>query len=228
MRVVGLETAGRAVSVALVDGEEVLAEAWLAAPQRHCRELIPLVDWCLLQAGVALEEVDGFAVSLGPGSFTGLRIGLATAKALAQATGKGLAGVPTFEALAAAAGEFCGIVCPVLPSRPGEIYAAFMVRRGDGWAYLSPPLALSPAAFPAHLPPGEESVLIVGEGAEAVTAAAAGALGPRVAVAAPVTSRLLAAHVAWLGRKKLLAGGDDLFTLEPLYLRPPGITLRGG
>lgn len=211
-----------------MDGAEVLAEAWLAAPQRHCRELVPLVDFCLKKTGLTLDEVEGFAVSLGPGSFTGLRIGLATGKALAQATGKGLAGVSTFEALAAAVGEFAGLVCPVLPARPGEVYVAFLKRQGHGWAYLSPPLALPPGSVLEHLPPGEEKVLLVGEGAKEVTAATAGSLRPGVAVAAPVSGRLLAAHVAWLGREKLLAGGDDLFTLEPLYLRPPGITLKGG
>lgn len=226
MRVLGIETAGKAVGVALVEGSEVLAEAWVAAPQRHCRELVSLIDFCLRKADLTLGKVDGFAVSLGPGSFTGLRIGLATAKALAQATGKKLAGVPTFEALAVAAGEFAGIICPVLPSRPGEVYAAFVRRRDGGVIYLSPPFAVPPAALPARLPEGEEAVLLVGEGAPDVVAA--GASHPRVVVAAPVAGRLLAACVAWLAQEKLAVGGDDLFLLEPLYLRPPGITVRGG
>lgn len=228
MRVLGLETAGRAVSAALVEGSEVLAEAWLAAPQQHCRELISLVDWCLGKAGTTLAAVDGLAVSLGPGSFTGLRIGLATAKALALAVKKKLVGVPTLEAIAAAAPHFAGIVCPVLPSRPGEVYLAFLRRRGDSWDYLVPPRALPPRDFPSLLPPGEEKVLLVGEAAPLVASLVEGGAKSRLLVADPVAGRLQAARIAYLGSKKFAAGlADDPLRLEPLYLRPPGITARG-
>jgi tRNA threonylcarbamoyladenosine biosynthesis protein TsaB len=228
MRVLGLETAGRAVSAALVNGEGVLAEAWLAAPQQHCRELVPLVDWCLHQAGTTLKEIDGFAVSLGPGSFTGLRIGLAVAKAMALATGKKLAGIPTFEVMAAGVPDPAAIICPVLPSRPGEIYAAFLRRRGEAWEYLVPPMALPPADLLSRLPPGEERVILLGEAASLVRQKTGASLGPRVTIASPVIGRLLAAQVAYLGREKLAAGAaDDPWRLEPLYLRPPGITRQG-
>lgn len=230
MRVLGLETGGQAVSAALVGEEGVLAEAWLGKPQQHCREIIALVDWCLDRAQVTLAEVEALAVSLGPGSFTGLRVGLAAAKAMALALGKRLVGVPTLEALAASAWGFPGLVCPLIFSRPGEVYAAVLRLRED----LSVEYVVSPAAWPVgellgRLPSGEEEVLLIGEAAALVAEAQGRRLPCRVKVGPPTNGRLLASQVASLGRKKIMNGGEDNpLALEPLYLRPPGITLRGG
>ena len=224
MRVLGLETTGNAVGAALVSGEEVLAEAWVAGPQQHCRELVPLIDWCLSRAGLTLAEVEGVAVALGPGSFTGLRIGLATAKALALVTGAPLVGVPSLEVAAAAVGAFSGLVCPALWSRPGEVYWALLRKGKEGWEYLVPPGALGAAALAGKLAEREEEVVLCGEAARAVAEAAA-ASGRRLNLAPATGRRLLAAEVACLGRARLVAGHrDDSLRLQPLYLRPPGIT----
>ncbi|MGB9886144.1 MAG: tRNA (adenosine(37)-N6)-threonylcarbamoyltransferase complex dimerization subunit type 1 TsaB [Moorellales bacterium] len=222
MRVLGLETSGNAVSAALAT-EEVVAEAWVAAPQQHCRELVPLVDWCLSRAGLTLADVEGVAVALGPGSFTGLRIGLATAKALALAAGVPLAGVPSLEVAAAAAEVHGGLVCPTLWSRPGEVYWALLRKKSEEWDYLTPPGALAVAALASELARREEEVWLCGEAAKAVAEAAAS--GRRLRLAPATGRRLLAAEVARLGRARLVAGQrDDPMGLEPLYLRPPGIT----
>lgn len=146
MRILGIDTATPAGSVALVQAGEggrldVLAEVAGESDQRHAETLLEAVDACLDRAGCALAEVSGLAVAAGPGSFTGLRVGLATAKGLAFATGAWLLGVPTLEAYARAyllarrdaalAGER---VCVCLDARKGETYAAlFTLARGtDG------------------------------------------------------------------------------------------------
>ena len=90
----------------------------------HARTLLPLIDEVLAAGGVALRALDLLAVSIGPGSFTGLRIGLSVAKGLALATGLPVVGVPTLAAYADTAGPRPGLVCPVLDARKGEVYAA--------------------------------------------------------------------------------------------------------
>jgi tRNA threonylcarbamoyladenosine biosynthesis protein TsaB len=214
----------------VVTEDAVLAEAWLGAEQQHCRELVSLIDWCLGKAGMGPEGIEGLAVSLGPGSFTGLRIGLATAKALSLATGVPVVGVPSLEAVAAAAGPFPGPICAAVWSRPGEVYAALLAA-GDGedeWEYLLPTSALDPAVLAARLAQYGEEVLVTGEAARAVVEAAASA-GALLKLASPVNRRLTASQVAYLGLRKLAAGRrDDPFRLQPLYLRPPGITRQKG
>lgn len=228
MRILGLETAGRAVSVALTDGGEILAEARVASSQQHCRQLIPLVDWCLSRTGLDLPGVDGIAVSIGPGSFTGLRIGVATAKFLAMTSGKNLVGIPAFHALVENVTGFNGVVCPVLPSRPGEVYAGFFRYRNGRWEELEPLLALPPGELLQRFPSGPDQVLILGEGAPLVQTAAGPDPGPGVIFAGPVNGRLEAGQVARLGAARLASGDpDDLWRLEPIYYRPPGMLFKG-
>ena len=101
MLILAVDTATTVASVALVKGEQLVAEEVLNIPQKtHSERLLPVLARVLAGAGVEIEEVDGIAVSAGPGSFTGLRIGLGTGKGLAQALNKPLVTVPTLDALA--------------------------------------------------------------------------------------------------------------------------------
>ena len=102
MRLLAIETATPAHSVALVDDDRLLAEASYDAQGSRGRQLLPTVDHVLRKAGVAATDLGAVAVSIGPGSFTGLRVGLATAKGLALGTGAAVVGVSTMEALATA------------------------------------------------------------------------------------------------------------------------------
>jgi len=144
MRVLGIDTVTPAGSVALVQAGEggrldVLAEVAGESDQRHAETLLEAVDACLDRAGCTLPEVAGLAVAAGPGSFTGLRVGLATAKGLAFATGSWLVGVPTLEAYARAflrarrdETRVEERVCVCLDARKGEVYAAlFMIATGS-------------------------------------------------------------------------------------------------
>ena len=124
MIVLALDTATRAPSVAVVDGETVLAESSLAPGETHSRTLLPLVKTLLDGAGLTFPELDLLAVGTGPGSFTGLRIGLAAAKGLAWAAGKPLVGVPTLDALALAWSGGEETVCTLIDARKGQLYAA--------------------------------------------------------------------------------------------------------
>ena len=127
-----LETTGICGSVALVADGFCLGEFSLQTKVTHSRRLLGSVDWLLEQAQCDWHSVSGIAVSLGPGSFTGIRIGLSTAKGLAMATGKPLLGVSTLDALA---GQFAHLdkpLCVVLDARKKEVYAAFYECLADG------------------------------------------------------------------------------------------------
>jgi tRNA threonylcarbamoyladenosine biosynthesis protein TsaB len=210
-----LETATRTQSVALARGDDVCAERVAEGERPGAESLLPLVQAVLAQAGVGLDAVAALAVSIGPGSFTGLRIGLATAKGLAFGTGRPVVPVPTLLALAASAASagVAGVLAPVLDARRGELYAAAYAPHGDGWRECVRPGLYAPAALAAILP---RPCTLVGEGvavaAGALRAAAGVALGPELAPRA--------AEVARLGARLLAAGGGVAAeALAPRYLR---------
>jgi len=167
--VLGIETATRRGSVGLVDsspgdpGAVARAEVSREAGQLHGALLLELIDACLARAGESLERVDALAVSIGPGSFTGLRVGLATAKGLALAGTVALIGVSTLEALAevafagftasagtGGAGDESLLICPCLDARRGQVYGALFsmpVGREGGPSPLIREAAWSPAAL---------------------------------------------------------------------------------
>ena len=118
------ETATRAVSVALLRGGEVVGEESAPADRTTAETLLPSVDALLARCGVGLDSVEAFAVSVGPGSFTSLRVGIATVKGLAFGTGRRVAAVPTLAALAHTAPDPSAVLVPMLDARRGEVYAA--------------------------------------------------------------------------------------------------------
>lgn len=175
MRVLAFDTATRATAVALDPAAGGVLEARDDPPagQRpaHATALLPLITRLMDEAGLDWDAIDRIAVGVGPGTFTGLRIGVATAKALAQAAGAALVGVSTLHALAVAAGpdqaENRDAVLAVLDARRGEVYAgAWNPRRPEEPALLAP-RALSPETLRDALPALGSRPLAVGEGAVA-------------------------------------------------------------
>ena len=202
MLTLGLDTSGDVCAVALLDGDAVLFDARLSVPRAHGRRLAPLVAEAFAHADRRLSALDLVAVARGPGSYTGLRIGMSTAKGLALATGAAFAGVPTLAALAATAPS-PGPIAAVLPSRRGEVYAGVY----NNGTEILPAAALAVAAVAAWLPPG---VSIGGPGADRLDVPV-----PRVALAASGVA------VARLGLERWRqSGGDDPATAEPVYLKP--------
>jgi tRNA threonylcarbamoyladenosine biosynthesis protein TsaB len=232
MLIAALDTATLALSCALVElspgapprlvrlrTEHAPAKATPGVTGGHGGRLPGALVSLLEEAGLALEAVEGFAVGLGPGSFTGLRIGLATWKGLAYAQRRPIAGASSLAALALAAAARApagAVLVPLLDARKGEVYAGFYRAAGAGVEPLAPEAALGPAALAGRLAawPG---ALVFGEGraphAEALVSF--GALP-----GAPATPGAL--EVAALAAPRLLGAAHDpqaLFALEPHYVR---------
>ena len=132
--ILSLETSTGCGSIALTRNGKLLAEATTRPEVTHSRRLLGTVSWIMQAVGVDWSEINGIGVSLGPGSFTGLRIGLAAAQGLALAAGIPLVGVETLDALAMACVGVTDRICPVLDARKQEVYTA-LYRPGDGNGY---------------------------------------------------------------------------------------------
>jgi tRNA threonylcarbamoyladenosine biosynthesis protein TsaB len=219
MKILAIDTSTRVGSIAVVEGPLLKAQQILNISATHNQRLLPGIERILNDAGWSLEDLDGFAVSLGPGSFTGLRIGLSIVKGLAWATGKPLAGVPTLDALAANVSFVPYKICPILDARKGEIYTA-LYRQGDEGIpqRLTSYMALKPEELVALI---SETTLLVGDGFLSYGDYLKRELGNRLVLAPPHLSVIHASSVAWLGWHRLRAGEhEDISSCTPLYVRP--------
>jgi len=213
--VLALETATVASSVALLRGEELVDE--VSAPAGPAAEtLLPAVDRLLDRAGVALGEVEAFAISIGPGSFTSLRVGIATVKGLAFEGDLPIAPVSTLAALACAADPTDRLVVPMLDARRGEVYAAAYAG-GSRREVVLPEGVYTPEALCARIRP---PCVLVGEGAELCEGAMATAFGEGVAVLRPPEGDARARYVGRLGVEQFARGSwVRAAQLAPHYLR---------
>ena len=219
MNILGIETATRTGGVAIVSEEGVIAEYTLNIEVAHAERLMSTVERVLKDTGLTLSAIDGFGVSIGPGSFTGLRIGLATVKGLAFTTGKPVAAVPTLKALAWNTPHARYPVCPLLDAKKKEVYAALYRQEGRNVVQELPETVLPLAELAARIT-GE--VLFTGEGARLFGGEIErlfGARAHRAPLAATVPS---AASVGELALLMLQNGeSDDPDALSPLYIRRP-------
>lgn len=231
--ILGIDTAGATASVALVHDGRLLAErvcpnlrprasrSTISSPKgNHAEVLIPLIQELFEETGKSLEDLAGIGVSIGPGSFTGLRIGLATAKGIAYERGLPVAGVSTLHANAARVENFDGTICPLLDARKQEVYAALFrssrcrLERMTEDELTTVDKALARAQSLA----GDGALGLVGDGAMAYEKVIERGLGGGALF---FDTGSVAGAVARLAEGRLSAGdSDDLGVLAPLYLRP--------
>ena len=228
MLVLGLETSGERGNAALVRGQELVAEHWFPHGFRHARNIMAAVDEVLRRAGVDKHTVDAVAVTEGPGSFTGLRVGVTCAKTLAWLLGWRAVGVPTLEVLAQnvrpeqhldAVGNPCRTVCPLLDARRSFVYGQVFEWCGGRWCDRTGLLAGAPLSVADSIPPG---TLIFGSGVHAYPDVFLGLEGGRRGLRAGPDDLAVgrAEHTARLGLRALRAGQDvDPMTLVAKYYR---------
>lgn len=221
-------------SVALWRDGTVVAERCERTEASHASTLPRLVEAVCADAGERAVRGDAVAVSIGPGSFTGLRIGLSFAKGLAFSRGLTLVGVPTLDALALAAPAWSGTLCVALDARKREVYGAVFARDGERIARVGEARALTAsrlvAEMNAMIARGElaRPVQMIGDGAEAYAEVFRDGIDGGVTVFASAVHPPHASKTAQLAASRLARDprGDDPVTLAPAYLRPPEAELR--
>ncbi len=209
MQILGIETATRAASVAVIFNEKILAEILCESPQSFSETLMPQVEEVIKISG-AFEKLDAVAVSIGPGSFTGLRIGLATAKALAYAWGIKIIGVPTLQAMAY---NFSSAkVLPLIDAQKNRAYCQLFEKN-----FPLSKLEVRPTdevISEAGKSGGE--IFLCGDVLHKIKIS----LPPNVKIAPPNLRMPRASSVALCGKDLLDAGKEDnVMNLEPLYIR---------
>jgi tRNA threonylcarbamoyladenosine biosynthesis protein TsaB len=220
MRILAIDTATWNCGVALVRDGELLAERAERTTSNHAGTLPRLVDETLVAAGERLARGDTIAVTIGPGSFTGLRIALSFAKGLAFAGGFRLVGVPTLDALAVVAPAADGRLCAALDARKREIYAALYEREGDRLHRLGRPYAVDAERLAATI---SGACTFIGDAVEAYGEVFRRVLGDRALLLPSQLHPPRASAVAKLAAARVLRSepADDLVTLAPDYVRPP-------
>jgi tRNA threonylcarbamoyladenosine biosynthesis protein TsaB len=225
MKVLAVETATSWQSVAILSGEQVLARCDQHAAGSHARLLLPTIDRLFSEVGLVPAQLDGLAVSIGPGSFTGLRVGLATVLGIRTITRLPLVVVPTLEGMAWNLRDATLPLCPVINSRRGELYwAQFRWQGKDRLHRLMPEQVGTPEALGAQLA-GE--VLLFGEGWEHEKAAImAGAASRAVLTEAHAQMRPSAVSVGLAGLLRLSRGEQTGLGVSPLYIQRPEAELK--
>ncbi len=214
---IALDTSTLTLSLALVGpGPVLLAEATHPPPKKQSEMLPGALTELLSQSGGSLSDVTAYAVGLGPGSFTGLRIGLATVKALAYAQRCPVGGASSLAALALDGPPAVSLV-PVMVARKGEVYVGFYRQAGDGLVQEAPEAAWTPAELGAHLRAHPEARALGPGATELADTLMAGGAAPEQLLAGFTFPRAWA--VARLARVPTDFVPEALFALEPHYLR---------
>lgn len=221
MLILAIETATAVGSLALLDGSTVLVEVRASAPMRHLEWLAPSIEQVLIDQHVTPAAVEALAVSQGPGTFMGLRIGIATAVAWAHARSIPVVGVPTLAALAIGV-QHRGVICPILDVRRGEVAAALFAREEVLTRRLEDMVGSLEHVLAAL--PAEGSVTFAGDALERYETVLRQLWGSRAIVAPRDQWAPRAAAVGQLGALRLAMGErDDPMTLVPIYPRPAAV-----
>lgn len=220
MLVLVIETSTPVESVAVVRDGTVLAEFSATVGRGHTEALLGAIEGVMRDSGTATGDLDAIAVSIGPGRFSGLRVGLATAKGLAAPTGIPIVPVGTLEALAESARPHRGLVCPMLDARRGEVYGA-VFRLDAGRERVLDAAALSAEALLGRVEEvaEDETVMFLGSGAALCEDAIRLSMGGAAVFAQPSIEAPTPAALASMAEEGGDADGVEPADLEPVYLR---------
>jgi tRNA threonylcarbamoyladenosine biosynthesis protein TsaB len=218
MVTLAVDTATTTASVALLEGTTVLGESFLNIGKHHGETLLPEIMALMTRNSITIEEIDLFAVTLGPGSFTGLRIGASTVKGLAFTVGKPVEGVSTLEALALNVSDISMMICPMLDARKKEVYTALYKPAGDHYPEKIVDETVSdPGHFVKNI---SENVMFLGDGALLYRDVIREIVPDKAYFASDHLNYIRASSVGLIGLKKFYEGDTlNLFTFTPQYVR---------
>lgn len=225
MLILAIDSSTPVAGVALVRDEAVMREVFINFRRQHSEILMPLVDQILQGCEMTAQDLDALAVTVGPGSFTGLRIGMAAVKGLSLAAGLPVVGVSTLEVIAHNLCFTDSLVCPILNARRGEVYGACYDNRGNYPRLLAPEQACPPPEFARQalaLARQEEmqGIIWLGDGCEAYREELAGAIRQPLRMA---PAHLMLPRAAALGSLALVKANrgefEPVMTMRPRYIR---------
>lgn len=215
MKILVIDTSGPVCGTAVMDENKVYSEYTAQNKNTHSASLMPMIEAALNAAGTELKNMDAIAAVTGPGSFTGVRIGVATAKGMAHGAGLPCIPVDALEALAVSAGDFDGLVCPIQDARAGQVYGA-VFRDGERLT------GDRPMKLEDYLDQAEklgDRFLFLGDGASVHHDAINVRLGGKAAFAPVYRSYLRPSAAGWIALNR--GEKTDYLSLEATYLRPP-------
>ena len=220
MKVLGIDTSTKVATIAIINEERVIGEYSLSKDMSHSEKLMPMIKEVLDNIDMKIEEIDLFAVGVGPGSFTGLRIGVATMKSFAHLFAKPIIGVSTLEALAYNMNLNQSIIMPMLDARRDRVYTSLYRFNGLEMQEIDRSEILEIEDMKEKLKDYED-IIVNGEGSLIYKGAIKEELGERVRFASIGQNVPSAISICELALRKYDKGEvDDLYTLTPDYVRP--------
>ncbi len=227
LTIVAIDTSCSAASVAVLSGDTILSEHFLQGSRPYSEILMPLVDRVLLECSISVSEIDGFGVGCGPGSFTGLRIGVATIKGLAFACRKPAVGISSLDALSLNVPYTERLVCSMIDARRGEVYSALFRFEGNGkTTRVSEIMLLDPVKLIERI---EGDAIFLGNGARIYHSIIEEKLGSRAEFVPDELSFPRASIIARLTQKEIVSGkGMEAKEILPLYIRPSQAEMKWG
>lgn len=165
LKILAVDTSAKAASTAIVEDGKIIAESFINTKLTHSQTMLPMVENMLRACAVSVDEIDGFAVSVGPGSFTGLRIGISLVKGLAFSTQKKCAPVSTLEALCYNVSTV-GRICAVMDARCSQVYTATFDFDGEKYTRVTEDEAISILELEENVKKYQNDVIFVGDGAQ--------------------------------------------------------------
>ncbi len=220
MRILGIESASLTASVAVVTDEEMTAEYTMTHKKTHSQTLLPMIQEIVNMAEIDLKSIDAIAVSAGPGSFTGLRIGSATAKGLAMALKLPIISVPTVDAMAYQCWRADCLICPIMDARRGQVYTGIYRFDNGAFQVVLEETAMELERLMEQLNEMNQTVLFLGDGVPVYRETIQKLASINVEFAPAFMGRQRAGAVATLGMEYFKQGiYEDASTHTPVYLR---------
>lgn len=226
MRILAIETSTVVGGVAILDGNRLVADGRLGIKASHSERLMKHIDFLLDSVGLTVFDIDYFAVSIGPGSFTGLRVGIATVKGLAFASNKLIAPISSLDALAMNAIYTRHCICPIIDARKGEVYTAIYQYSDGLLKRLTPEIVISPSDLMKYI---KEKTIFLGDGLNLYGGLLKDGLGDNFEACLDLYMYPSATNVAFLSKSKIQQG--ELLTAKEInarYIRKSEAELRFG
>lgn len=218
MKVLGLDTSTLMTTCSVMDGDKLIGEYSLSHDMSHSEKLVPMIKEMMDSLGLKLEDIDLYAAAIGPGSFTGLRIGIATIKAFAHIYNKPVVGVSTLEAMAYNL-PYNPVVIPMINARRDRVYTGIYSWEDEVLETILNPCIFEIDELIEFIQSNYDRVLVNGDGAVVFKEILKTALGDKVIFSTPGLNMSKASSICELAIKKYNDGvSDDFFTLAPEYL----------